>query len=176
MPSTREIGRADVDIDLARHTPMPDDDPLPTADPTTTAPDWHALRERVRADPALLDALLQRVATVAAPPTRLRWINAAIGRDVSLIDVHSVLSFQSDHKYTRVVTAEREALIRRPLKLLMNELDPEAFWPIHRAVIVNVTAIAGITRDARGRALVKLKARSERLLVSAGCEHLFRQM
>lgn len=191
MPLTREdAGRfavdagfdVDVDADVddcddrARHTPERGDALPRAADAATAVRDWRALCEHVRADPALLDALLRRVAAVTAPPSRLRWINAAVGRDVSVIDVGLVLYFRSDHKYTRVVTAEREALIRRPLRSLMNELDPEAFWPIHRSIIVNVTAIAGVTHDARGHALVRLKARPEWLPVSVGCEHLFRQM
>lgn len=134
------------------------------------------LRERVMADPALLDALLRRVTEMESARARLRWINAAVGCDVALIDVRSVLYFQADTKYTSVVTVEREALIRRPLKALVEELDPASFWPIHRSTIVNVTAVAGVTRDARGRIVIRLKSRSERLVVSAAREHLFRQM
>ena len=134
------------------------------------------LRERVRADPALLDALLHRVVEMHAAHAHLRWIKAAIGRDVAMIDVRSVLYFQADTKYTRVVTTEHDALIRRPLKALAEELDPDSFWPIHRSTIVNVAAIAGVTRNEHARVVVRLKSRPDRLPVSAAYEHLFRQM
>ena len=130
------------------------------------------LRERVMADPALL----HRVAEMESARARLRWIKAAVGCDVTLIDVRSVLYFRADTKYTSVVTVEREALIRRPLKALVEELDPAWFWPIHRSTIVNVTAVAGVTRDAHGRMVIRLKSRNERLTVSTAREHLFRQM
>jgi DNA-binding LytR/AlgR family response regulator len=106
----------------------------------------------------------------------LRWINASQGQEVRLITVDEVCYFQADSKYTRVVTAGGEALIRRSLKELQDQLDPATFWPIHRSTIVNANAIAGVTRDFRGRISVKLKARSERLPVSEAHEHLFRQM
>ncbi|MCU0765175.1 MAG: LytTR family transcriptional regulator, partial [Burkholderiaceae bacterium] len=84
--------------------------------------------------------------------------------------------FQADNKYTRVVTADGEALIRKPLKELVDELDPNQFWQIHRSTMVNVAAVGGVSRDFRGRMLVRLKGRSETLLVSDSYTHLFRQM
>jgi len=74
------------------------------------------------------------------------------------------------------VTADSEALIRTSLKDLQEELDPVCFWPIHRSTIVNANAIAGVSRDFRGRVMVKLKSRAEKLAVSETHEHLFRQM
>jgi DNA-binding LytR/AlgR family response regulator len=134
------------------------------------------LRQRLGTDPASLDHLLRELARVVPARNYLRWINASKGQDVSLITVDEVLYFQSDTKYTRVVTAEVEALIRRPLKELQEELDPACFWPIHRSTIVNANAIAGVTRDFRGRVLVKLKARDEKLVVSETHTHLFKMM
>ena len=90
--------------------------------------------------------------------------------------MENVLYFQADTKYTRVVTFDAEALIRTPLKELRQELDPANFWPIHRSTIVNVHAIKGITRDSRGRSVVRLKQRDDKLAVSEAHEHLFRQM
>jgi len=78
--------------------------------------------------------------------------------------------------HTRVVTRDGEALIRRSPKELQDELDPACFWPIHRSTIVNANAIAGVTRDIRGRVAVKLKSRAEKLPVSEAHEHLFKQM
>lgn len=134
------------------------------------------VRQRLSSAPAALDGVLRELAAAAPVRKHLRWINASKGPDVALITVDEVLYFQSDTKYTRVVTATGEPLIRTPLKELQDELDPACFWPIHRSTIVNANAIAGVTRDFRGRVLVKLKSRSETLLVSDAHTHLFRQM
>ena len=83
------------------------------------------------------------------------------GSTLKLIDVKDVLFFNSDEKYTRVVTETEEALIRKPLRELLDELDPNIFWQIHRGTIVNVNAIAGVTRDFRGDATVKVKNHKE---------------
>ena len=136
----------------------------------------HRLRLRIGSAPAPLDSLLRELASIAPARKHLRWINASKGQEVSLITVDEVLYFQADTKYTRVVTANSEALIRRPLKELQEELDPACFWPIHRSTIVNANAIAGVTRDFRGRVMVRLKSRAEKLAVSEAHEHLFRQM
>jgi DNA-binding LytR/AlgR family response regulator len=111
--------------------------------------------------------------TVAEP---LRWIKASLGSTLKLIDIKDVLFFNSDEKYTRVVTATEEALIRKPLRELLDEIDPNQFWQIHRGTIVNVSAIAGVTRDFRGDATVKVKGHSEVLKVSRPFSHLFKQM
>ena len=139
------------------------------------------LKQRLGTPPARLDATLNGLAGAGASPpatTRqyLRWINASVGQNVKLITVDEVSYFQADNKYTRVVTGEGEALIRKPLKELVEELDPGQFWQIHRSTLVNASSIAGVTRDFRGRMLVKLKSRPETLLVSDSYTHLFRQM
>jgi DNA-binding LytR/AlgR family response regulator len=139
------------------------------------------LKQRLGTPPARLDATLNGLGSAGAPPpaaTRqyLRWINASVGQNVKLITVDEISYFQADNKYTRVVTAEGEALIRKPLKELVEELDPNQFWQIHRSTLVNAASIAGVTRDFRGRMLVKLKSRPETLLVSDSYTHLFRQM
>ena len=134
------------------------------------------LRERIGSSAVPLDNLLRELARVAPERKYLRWINATHGQDVTLITVDEVLYFQADTKYTLVVTAAGESLIRRPLKELQDELDPAQFWPIHRSTIVNANAVAGVTRDLRGRIFVKLKSRTDRLPVSEAHAHLFRQM
>jgi len=134
------------------------------------------LKERLGAPPARLDAVLERLPTPAFGRTFLRWINASVGQNLRLITVDEVVYFQADNKYTRVVTGDGEALIRKPLKELVEELDPQSFWQIHRSTLVNASNIAGVTRDFRGRMMVKLKDREETLLVSDTYTHLFRQM
>jgi DNA-binding LytR/AlgR family response regulator len=95
---------------------------------------------------------------------------------VKLIAVCDVLYFQSDTKYTRVVLAGSEALIRTPLKDLLAELDPDRFWQVHRGTIVNVDAVSGVVREDAEKQFVLLKNRNERLPISRQFFHLFRQM
>ena len=121
----------------------------------------------------LLDSLAGRAAQTRS---HLRWINASSGAEVKLITVDEICYFQSDAKYTRAVTTGSESLIRKSIKELLDELDPESFWQIHRSTIVNVNAIAGVSRDLAGRLFVKLKSRKETLAVSQPFAHLFRQM
>jgi len=145
-------------------------------DPARIATAVRRVKQRLDEVPPPLDRLLRELAGAQPPREHLRWINASQGQEVRLITVDEVCYFQSDTKYTRVVTAGGEALIRRSLKELQDQLDPSCFWQIHRSTIVNANAIAGVSRDFRGRISVKLKARSEKLAVSEGHEFLFRQM
>ncbi len=123
-----------------------------------------------------LGLIIDQLAHGAAPASRLRWIKAAIGANVRLISVLEVAYFQSDEKYTRVVTADSEALIRKPIRELVDQLDPELFWQIHRSTLVNVNHIAGVGRDFRGQPEIQLRNRGEKLAVSRPFAHLFKQM
>jgi DNA-binding LytR/AlgR family response regulator len=126
-----------------------------------------------------LQQLLQRLAAQLEPgtaPRYLRWIQASVGAQIQMIPVDDVLFFISDEKYTRVQTASLEALIRKPIKELIDELDPEVFWQIHRSTLVNTKAIAGISRDFRGRQLVAVKGCDEKLEVSRSYSQLFKGM
>ncbi len=113
---------------------------------------------------------------LAPKPKYLQWIQASIGQDLRLIPVEDILFFRSDEKYTCVQTKTYEALIRKPVRDLAEELDPSLFWQIHRSTLVNVKAIDGVTRDLRGRHLVMVKGHTERLEVSRSFIHLFKQM
>ena len=106
----------------------------------------------------------------------LKWIKASVGATVRLIPVEEIVYFQSDEKYTRVVMDDSEVLVRKPIKELQDELNPEHFWQIHRSTIVNTRAIAFVTRGLRDQAEMKLKGRPETLTVSRNFTHLFRQM
>ena len=127
-------------------------------------------------DGALLANLVERLKVKAAPPAYLQWIQASIGDRLEFIAVDEVLFFQSADKYTRVVRASGEALIRKPIYELLTELDPARFWQIHRASIVNIKAIAEVGRDFRGHQIVRLRENDERLEVSRSFSHLFKQM
>ena len=134
------------------------------------------VRQRMGSAPQHLEVLLRDLIRNAEPRKYLRWINASVGQLMQLITVDEVVYFQADTKYTRVVTATCEALIRKPLNELRNELDPSVFWQVHRSTIVNANAIAGVSRDMLGHINLKLKRRDEKLNVSESHAHLFRQM
>jgi len=125
-----------------------------------------------------LQQLLQKLATQINPNAapRLKWIQATVGQSIQMIPVEDVLFFISDEKYTRVQTATTEALIRKPIKELVDELDPQLFWQIHRSTLVNATAISGVTRDLRGRQIVSVKGHPEKLEVSRSYTGLFKGM
>lgn len=135
------------------------------------------LKAKLASPPADLNAVLAKLTQqIGARKERLQWIKATLGQNLRLIPVAEVLFFQSDEKYTRVVTADSEALIKTPIRELLDGLDPESFWQIHRSTVVNVSAIAGVTRDFRGQAHVKIKGKDESLVVSRIYSHLFKQM
>jgi DNA-binding LytR/AlgR family response regulator len=127
---------------------------------------------------AAMQQLLQKLAEGMDPekaPT-LRWIQATVGQNIQMIPVEEVLFFISDEKYTRVQTATLEALIRKPIKELIEELDANVFWQIHRSTLVNTKFIAGVSRDLRGRQLVSMKGHPEKLEVSRSFTGLFKGM
>jgi len=126
-----------------------------------------------------MQQLLHKLAAKMNPsgtPPALKWIQATVGQSIQMIPVEDVLFFISDEKYTRVQTATLEALIRKPIKELVDEIDPELFWQIHRSTLVNTRFISGVTRDLRGRQIVSVKGHNEKLEVSRSYTHLFKGM
>jgi DNA-binding LytR/AlgR family response regulator len=130
------------------------------------------------AAPPAMQQLLQKLAARMDPGKvpQLRWIQATVGQNIQMIPVDEVLFFISDEKYTRVQTATLEALIRKPIKELIDELDAEVFWQIHRSTLVNTKFIAGVSRDMRGRQLVAVKGHPQKLEVSRSFAGLFKGM
>ncbi len=128
--------------------------------------------------PLPLQQLLHRLSSGLSgqTPQYLKWIQAQVGQNIQMIAADEVLFFISDEKYTRVQTAQVEALIRKPIKELVDELDPQRFWQIHRSTLVNVNAIAGVSRDLRGRQIVAVRGHPERLEVSRSYTGLFKGM
>lgn len=134
------------------------------------------VQDRLGAAPRPIEDLLRDLAAAARPKPYLNWIRASRGSEVDLIMVGEVCYFRSDTKYTSVFTEGREALIRTSIKELIAELDPGRFWQIHRSTIVNVEAIASVSRTITGATVLKLKARPERLSVSEAHRKLFKHM
>jgi DNA-binding LytR/AlgR family response regulator len=133
------------------------------------------LEARLDRRPAdLATVLAQLNARESAGP--LRWIKASLGPSMRLIPVDEVVYFHAEDKYTKVVTAEGEALIRKTIKDLFDELDGEQFWQVHRGTIVNLRAIARVDRDYRDQPLISLKSRPEKITVSRTFAHLFKAM
>lgn len=150
---------------------------LKPVEPERLALTVERVKRKLESAPADLSGLLAQLKNAVTPTSaRLKWIKAAVGRQVKLIAVADVLYFQSDTKYTRVVLANSEALIRTPLKELLSELDPERFWQVHRGTIVNIDAVSGVLREDAEKQFVMLKGRDERLPISRQFFHLFRQM
>ncbi|MEO8152432.1 MAG: LytTR family DNA-binding domain-containing protein [Rhizobacter sp.] len=106
----------------------------------------------------------------------LQWIKASVGTSVRLIPVEQVVYLRSDEKYTLVVWEGGEALIRKSIRELADELDPERFAQVHRSVIVNLHQVSQIARGANETADVHLKGRTEVLPVSRSFVHVFRHM
>lgn len=152
---------------------------LKPAEPERLRVTVERLKSRLSAPPQDINAMLAQLAKqIGVEPKKqyLQWIQATIGQELRLIPVQDILFFQSDEKYTRVQTTRYEALIRKPVRDLCEELDPSLFWQIHRATLVNVNAIDGVTRDLRGRHLVMIKGLTKKLEVSRSYVHLFKQM
>jgi DNA-binding LytR/AlgR family response regulator len=135
-----------------------------------------AAREPVAA-PAMATLIEQLAGRLqAAAPPRLRWVSASVGETIKLFGIDEVLFFQSDEKYTRVVTPRDEAHVRKPLKELMEGLDPEDFWQVHRGIVVRASAIARAQRDELGRITLTLRQHPEKLAVSQAWAWRFRPM
>jgi DNA-binding LytR/AlgR family response regulator len=129
--------------------------------------------------PADLSKMVERMMTTLANKdvsTYLQWIRTQQGEEIRLIAVEEVYYFKASDKYTMVITKEGESLIRKPIKELADELNPDNFWRIHRGTIVNAACIDNMSRSLTGRGVIRLKDRSETLTVSRSYIHIFRQM
>ncbi len=135
------------------------------------------LKERIAQPPAAGVAPAAPDTAGAAPAAAqpLQWIKASVGAQVRLIHVDDVHYFESDAKYTRVVTADSEALIRMPLRQLIDQLDPQWFWQVHRSSVINLRHVASVFRADENMEVI-LKGRPERIKVSVAYQGLFKQM
>ncbi|MCC7328007.1 MAG: response regulator transcription factor [Burkholderiales bacterium] len=153
---------------------------LKPVEPERVARTCRRLRERLQQKPEPMDGLLeqlaQRLGGSGKPREYLHWVQASVGTGIRMIPTSDILYFRAEDKYTCVQTARFEALIRKPIKELIDELDPKEFWQIHRATVVRVDAIGEVSRNFRGKQQVHVKGREEKLEVSRSFNHLFRQM
>ena len=154
---------------------------LKPVEPARVALACRRLRERLQQKPApmgeLLEELSQRFGNGGIKSREyMRWVQASVGANLRMIPTSDILFFRTEDKYTRVQTEGFEALIRKPIKELIDELDPKEFWQIHRSTVVRVDAIAQVSRNFSGKQIVHLKGSDEKLEVSRSFNHLFKQM
>ena len=154
---------------------------LKPVEPERVAITCKRLRERLEEKPnsvdQLLDQLSQRLGSDGLKPREyMRWVQASVGSNIRMIPTSEILFFRAEDKYTRVQTEGYEALIRTPIKDLIEALDPKEFWQIHRSTLVRVDAITQVSRNFRGKQVVHLKGSDEKLEVSRTFNHLFKQM
>jgi DNA-binding LytR/AlgR family response regulator len=130
--------------------------------------------------PALQQTLAQLRALLghSAPPPqpRLEVVQAQVGNLVHLVPLQAVIYFEAADKYVRVVTAEREHLIRTSLRELLPQLDPQVFWQVHRGTVVQARCITTARREESGKVTLSLQGRPEKLTASRLYAHLFKGM
>ncbi|TMG85584.1 MAG: response regulator transcription factor [Betaproteobacteria bacterium] len=154
---------------------------LKPAEPERVALTCQRLRARLEQKPDpmndLLAQLSQRLGAGGLKPREyMRWVQASVGANIRMIPTSDILFFRAEDKYTRVQTQDFEALIRKPIKELIDELDPDEFWQIHRGTVVRVDAVEQVSRNLSGRQIVHVKGSQEKLEVSRTFNHLFKQM
>ncbi len=154
---------------------------LKPAEPERVALTCQRLRERLKQAPDPMDEVLaqlsQRLGAGGLKPREyMRWVQASVGANIRMIPTSDILFFRAEDKYTLVKTRGFEALIRKPIKELIEELDPDEFWQIHRSTVVRVDAVEQVSRDFRGHQIVHVRGSDEKLEVSRTFNHLFKQM
>jgi len=134
------------------------------------------LKQHSDAEPDALLARLQQMLAQPSAPQALRWLRAQVGQTVRMVAVDEVCYFQSADKYTAVYTRDAELLLRTPIKELIEQLDAEQFWQVHRGTLVNVRQIVSAHHELLGKVSLTLRDRQEKVAVSRTYAHLFRQM
>ena len=168
-------------VDAFRHGAI--DYLVKPVEPARLADTVQRLKDRLarpQSQSADVDAAIERVAEQLrqrlAPPTRLKWIKASVGSTVRLIPVDQVIYLKSDNKYTMVVWDGGEALIRKTIRELADELDPERFVQVHRCAIVCLDRVSHFTHGTGDGGELHLQSRKEAVPVSRSYLHLFQQM
>ena len=115
------------------------------------------------------------IASAGTAP-RLAVIQASVGTAIHMVPVAEVLYFEAADKYVRVITSEREYLIRTSLRELLPQLDGQRFWQVHRGTVVRADAIATAVRDESGKVHLTLRNYKDKLVASRLYAHLFKAM
>lgn len=130
-----------------------------------------------------LRQLLDAGNPAGAAPVPLRVIQASIsqaqGSVIRMVPIEDVLYFEAADKYIRVICgkeADKEYLIRTPLKELLLQLESQVFWQIHRGTVVRATAIDTVSRDESGKLSLTLRGCPDKLAVSRLYSYLFKAM
>jgi DNA-binding LytR/AlgR family response regulator len=133
--------------------------------------------------PAALDATLAQLRSLLGAPggsapaaSPLAVIQASVGAAIHMVPVADVLYFEAADKYVRVITAQREYLIRTSLRELLPQLDAQRFWQVHRGTVVRADAIATALRDDSGKVHLTLRGHADKLVASRLYAHLFKAM
>ena len=135
-----------------------------------------ALLTQQMPDISALAQLLQGSVGASAAKPALRFIRASRGDTVYQVPVDEVLLFQSDNKVTLVQTAQHEYVIRTSLSELLEQLDGEQFWQVHRGSIVNAQSVLSAQRDMMGNMALNLRGLKTQVVVARGYQALFKQM
>jgi DNA-binding LytR/AlgR family response regulator len=131
------------------------------------------LKLRLRQQPPDLAGLIAQLRGSQVPEP-VRWIQASVGDKIRIIPTEEVVYFQSDAKYTKVVSDRGDMHIRRSIKDLASELDPRIFWQVNRGIIVNLSRVEEVLRNAETMS-IRMRGRPEKLPVSQAFHHLFRR-
>ena len=141
------------------------------------------LRQRAQLSPPAIDATLAQLRQLLGAPglaapvgPRLAVIQASVGAAVHMVPLADVLYFEAADKYVRVITAQREYLIRTSLRELLPQLDAQCFWQVHRGTVVRADAIATAVRDDTGKVQLTLRGHADKLVASRLYAHLFKAM
>ena len=150
-------------------------------------------REPAAAEPSALEATLAQLRGLLAAPglqgaasglasglsttaQKLAVIQASVGAAIHMVPVADVWYFEAADKYVRVITNDREYLIRTSLRELLPQLDEQRFWQVHRGTVVRAEAIATALRDESGKVQLTLRGHKDKLIASRLYAHLFKAM
>ncbi len=116
------------------------------------------------------------LASSLSRPEPLRLLQVSIGQTIQMVPVDEVLYFEAADKYVRVLTRNKEHLVRISLRELLPQLDSQRFWQVHRGVVVRADAIDRAVRDESGRLTLHLHGSPDTLNVSRLYAPLFKGM
>jgi DNA-binding LytR/AlgR family response regulator len=127
--------------------------------------------------PARLAIAVQRLKALLRPAegNGLRFVQAWSGNTMRVVPIDEVVAFLSQDKYTRVVTARGDLLLRRSLTDLRGELDGD-FWTINRGTVIHARYIEQIERGDGRELHVRMQALPKPILVGRQYRDRFRGM